>query len=476
MNAIKLIIKKHRWVVAAVAGAQILALNATAEDTNNSIDDLKKQIQALTQKVDDLEARQKAAAEQQRQIAATQEKTSAKLTNAPFITAGAKGFSMQSADGDFILNLKGFAQVDSHYFASADPGKDTFTIRRMRAIASGSVYHNFEYYLQTDFASGISSTTTNNSFLQDAYVNVNYFPQLQVQAGKMKPPLSLEWVPLDQYLWFLERGFPSELVPNRDVGVMLHGDLFHGALSYFAGVFNGIPDNSSGDVAVADNEKDVCARIFALPFKNTDIVPLQKLGLGLGSSYGLQPGQTTPTFATMARQTFFSYSNNVSEAGQHFRFDPQAYYFWGPLGIYGEYVLSDTKYKVADKTPHTANFNNKAWDVVGSYFLTGEDNNWATLPDVHDSLRFGKTGWGAWQLAARIGQISLDPASFPLYAVKGSAEGATSWSVALNWYLNRNVKCIFEYSNTTFDGGNKTPGSVTGQTEQALLGRLQFGF
>jgi phosphate-selective porin OprO/OprP len=98
------------------------------------------------------------------------------------------------------------------------------------------------------------------------------------------------------------------------------------------------------------------------------------------------------------------------------------------------------------------------------------------LPDVHDSLRFGKTGWGAWQLAARIGQISLDPASFPLYAVKGSADGATCWGVSLNWYLNRNVKCILEYSDTTFNGGNKTPGTVTGQTEQALLGRLQFGF
>jgi hypothetical protein len=46
----------------------------------------------------------------------------------------------------------------------------------------------------------------------------------------------------------------------------------------------------------------------------------------------------------------------------------------------------------------------------------------------------------------------------------------------LNWYLNRNVKCILEYSDTTFNGGNKTPGTVTGQTEQALLGRLQFGF
>jgi hypothetical protein len=38
------------------------------------------------------------------------------------------------------------------------------------------------------------------------------------------------------------------------------------------------------------------------------------------------------------------------------------------------------------------------------------------------------------------------------------------------------VKCIFEYSNTTFDGGGKAPGAITAQTEKAVLGRLQFGF
>ncbi len=468
--------KNYRWFVAAMAGAQILAINATADDTSDTINDLKRQIQALTQKVDDLEARQKAAAEQQQQIAAAEQKTNAKLTNAPFITAGADGFSLRSADTNFVLNLHGYGQVDSHYFASAAPGRDTFTIRRLRAIANGTVYHDYDYYLQTEFGSGFTSTTTNNAFLQDAYLNVHYFPEFQVQAGKMKPPLSLEWVPLDQYLWFLERGFPSELVPNRDVGVMVHGDLFNGALAYYAGAFNGVPDGGSGDAEVAGNEKDVVSRIFALPFKNTEIVPLQKFGVGLGSSYGLQPGAATPTFATMGRQTFFKYNSTVSEGGQHLRLNPQAYYFSGPFGLYGEYVVSDEKFQISGKTPGSANFHNIAWDIVGSYFLTGEDNNWAALPDVRQPLRLNGSGWGAFQLAARFGQISLDPAAFPLYAAAGSAQGATSWSVSLNWYLNRNVKCIFEYSDTTFDGGSKVPGSVTGQTEKALLGRLQFGF
>ena len=71
--------------------------------------------------------------------------------------------------------------------------------------------------------------------------------------------------------------------------------------------------------------------------------------------------------------------------------------------------------------------------------------------------------------AARFGELSMDPAAFPLYAKSGSARGATSWSVALNWYLNHNVKCIFEYSQTAFSGQSCSP-AVAAQDEKALLG------
>lgn len=112
--------------------SQILAINAMAYQTTDDIEGLKKQIQALTQKVEEMEQKQDAQ--------------TMKLTNAPFITAGATGFSLQSADKNFVLKLGGFAQVDGRdYLSSAPGGKDTFTIRRMRAIASGSVYHDFEY-------------------------------------------------------------------------------------------------------------------------------------------------------------------------------------------------------------------------------------------------------------------------------------------------------------------------------------------
>jgi phosphate-selective porin OprO/OprP len=455
---------KSTKVVAVLFAGQILATSVKADPTSDEIQAMKQQIQALSQKLEELEQKQNVE--------------TATRTNAPFITAGQNGFSLQSADTNFVLKLSGFAQVDGRDFVSTAAGaKDQFYIRRMRAIASGSVYHDFEYYMQTDFGTGNTATSTNDAFLQDAYVNIHHWDGLQFQAGKFKEPVSMEVLPLDQYLWFLERGFPTELAPNRDVGAEVHGSLWHGALVYAAGAFNGVSDGGSGDAEVADNDKDAVVRVIATPFKNTEIAPVQNFAFGIGSSYGLQPGAATPTFATMARQTFFTYSNTVSEAGQHLRIDPQGSYYWGPFCMYWEYAISDTKFKVATaKIKESAYLQDAGWDVVGSYYLTGESNVFGVLPTVSRPFRFDGSSWGAFQLAARFGQISLDPDSFPLYAARGSAQGATSWSVALNWYLNHNVKCIFEYTQTTFSGGSHTTGAVTAQDERALQGRLQFGF
>jgi phosphate-selective porin OprO and OprP len=470
----------NHWLAAACLGAQLLATSAVADpstnQSTNEIEVLKKQIQALSQKLDDLEQRQVQQEKQERQDVAAE-----KPKPAPFITAGETGFSMKSANSNFILNLSGFAQVDGHYYASpvTTSVKDTMTIRRLRAIASGTVYHDFDYYMQVDFGAGNSVTPTNDSLLQDAYVNIHPWKALQLQVGKFKAPVSLEILPLDQYLWFLERGFPTELAINRDVGAELHGDLWNGALTYAAGAFDGIPDGNgnsgSGDIAVSQNDPTAAGRLVTFPFRNTQISALQNFGFGVGSSYGYQGGTTTPTFTTVGRQTFFSYSNTVNQGGQELRIDPQGYYWWGPFCSYWEYAIDTEKYTMPTKGRATY-LQNSGWDIDASWYLTGESNIFGVLPKVASPFRFDGSGWGSFQLAARFGQLDLDPAAFPLYAAAGSAQKATSWSVSLNWYLNHNVKAIFEYSQTAFSGGSRLPDTVAAQDEKALLGRLQFGF
>src|SRR5206468_2061068 len=75
---------------------------------------------------------------------------------------------------------------------------------------------------------------------------------------------------------FVERALPANLVPNRDVGLQLYGDVLEGVFSYALGVFNGVPDAGNVDLDTNDS-KETAARIFLQPFKRSSVQSLQSL-------------------------------------------------------------------------------------------------------------------------------------------------------------------------------------------------------
>src|SRR5207253_9789220 len=120
----------------------------------------------------------------------------------------------------------------------------------------------------------------------------------------------------------------------RDVGIELHGDLWNGAVSYAAGIFNGVGDARISSNVDFEDDKEFAARIFFQPFKSSSLAGLQGLGFGLGGSYESMPktdtaglpattGGTLAGFTTDGQQQFFAY-NPVSNAvvvasGEHWR-------------------------------------------------------------------------------------------------------------------------------------------------------------
>ena len=152
----------------------------------------------------------------------------------------------------------------------------------------------------------------------------------------------------------------------------------------------------------------------------------------------------------------------VNAGGTGWRVSPQAYYYYGPFGLLAEYVVSDQQ--VASKTK-SADLQNRAWEVSGSWLLTGEDASYTGVTPRHSfDPRTG--GWGAWQLVARIGELDVDDKAFIGGAFadpKKNANSAATWSVGLNWYLNKNIRANLSYSRTTFSsyaGTKFTAGSV----------------
>jgi phosphate-selective porin OprO/OprP len=54
---------------------------------------------------------------------------------------------------------------------------------------------------------------------------------------------------------------------------------------------------------------------------------------------------------------------------------------------------------------------------------------------------------------------------------------AREWGVGLNWYLNKNVKAVLDYEQTSFDGGAANGSLVANRpAEKVIFTRLQLAF
>jgi len=273
----------HSWFL---IGLFSLAVTGRAETTEERLNRLEQEIREL---------------KQQREL---EQQQATKPRDVAVATAGADGFAIKSADGAFQLRLRGQVQLDGRYYLESGTNAftDTFLVRRARPIIEGTLYKQFDFRLVPDFGSG---TTT----IQDAYLEWTYWPALRLRGGKFKPPVGLERLQSDADSWFVEPGLSTALVPNRDVGVQIGGELFGGTVSYAVGVFHGVADGASGDLDGTGEGKEFAARVFAHPFKKTELAALRGLGLGVAVTYGDQQGTAAtpglPTYKT-AGQVFFS--------------------------------------------------------------------------------------------------------------------------------------------------------------------------
>ena len=400
------------------------------------------------------------------------EKAAAKAAEKPTVKAGADGFRLESADGDFSLRLRGYVQLDGRFFQSDDqrPATDTFTLRRVRPILEGTVYKIFDFRIMPDFGGG-------QTVLQDAYLEGRFTPAFKVRAGKFKAPVGLERLQSATDLLFVERAFPTNLVPNRDLGVQLSGDLAGGVATYAVGVFNGVPDGGSADGDTNDN-KDYAARIFFQPFI-AGSGPLKNLGFGVAGSTGNQEGTVTapnlPAFRTPGQQTFFSYrtdgtvANTVIADGDRTRFSPQGYFYSGPFGLLAEYVTSK---QAVRRGTVSQDLQHKAWQVAAYWVFGGKASYRECRPDRGVRPRSGDLGRlraGRASGRARHGRGHLPVVRNPAT----SASGVEQWTIGVNWYLNRNLKLNLNYDDFDFEGG-----AADGDrpAERVILARMQVSF
>jgi phosphate-selective porin OprO and OprP len=373
------------------------------------------------------------------------------------------GFWIEGKDGSFKLRLSGYIQGDGRFYAGAGATNftGTFLLRRAYSVAQGDLGRYFSFYVATDFGAGKAS-------LDDGYFDLKLSPAARIRVGKTKSPVGLEALQSSSNTLFVERALPSSVAPNRDIGVMLHGEPAGGVVAYALGVFDGTLDGTSLDQD-ANKGKEGVARLFVRPLKKRGSA--LDLGFGVAASYGRNDGALT-TYKTPGQQSLFSYVSGASAEKNRRRIAPQGYAYYRFLGAMAEWTRS---LQDGVKGATHVTLKNTVWSVAGSIVLTGEKASYNGVKPRH-AFDPAAHAYGAVELAARYGALRFGDDAFSAGFVDASKSPreARALGLGINWYLSENVKYQLNLEHTKFEGG--ATAGANRPAENAVLFRAQVSF
>lgn len=396
----------------------------------------------------------------------------------PKITSGwDNGFILRSSDEQFQLRITGQVQTDFRAFLAEGDHTDTdaFVVRRARLGIEANVLRYYEFRFLPDFGVG-------QARIADAFFNMHYWDAFQIEVGKFKQPFSYEQLIQDRFVPIMERSLIDQVVPARDVGIMLHGQkLFDDRFDWGISISNGERDADQD----TNNAKDLAARVAIRPFRAMSPL-LENLQLGIAGTVGNQ-NQLMNAFVlrTPAGIPFFRFLDGVRADGLRTRLSPEIVYFLGGFGIAAQYFRMDQSFRPPNSgRPIDVPFD--GFYTMATYLLTGETRTTYSVgidPLEPFDPRPGQFGIGAWELVGRVSRLRLgddvfgprpgrlaDPARF--------SNSATELTLGFNWYLNRWVRMQFNWEHAWFGRPVQLgpgPGRLIKQ-EDTLQTRLQIVF
>lgn len=469
--------------VLASAADRLDELQRTLEGQKKVIEMLQQEInvlkqertrqQVLEREVEGLKQAQQESQQLKREVEAL------KVTATPKFEAGFEDWQpyIRSTDGNFKIRPTARVQFDFRAFEDGNKRNldgseltNKFLLRRLQLGLIGTFYKYFDINVELEFGQGAPGRDI-NVLVTDGFLDIHYWPELRLRAGQFKVPFSQEQLTSDNLIDFVERSVADNLVPARDVGVMVHGSLFGGMASYALGGFNG-SGQSRGET---NDSKDLAARLVLAPFKYLELPWLTNLHVGGDVTWGNEGSGKSLQGKTDGQFTFF---RSIDTRGNRLRYSGEAAYYTGPFSLYGEYVQTREQRKAGGTIGPVDNADliGRGWYVTMTYLLTGETKipGQPVVPH-HWALPVGpERGWGAWELLARFEQLD-----FRALDLNGNRVNAVT--AGINWHLTPNVKWYVNFVENWFSNEKGTPFSFgnpnnTRTTEWEVLTRLRMYF
>ena len=415
------------------------------------------------------------------------------LKNLPMIDVSERGLIFRSQDNEHMIRLGGLLQFDDRQFVNAGTtDMSKFLIRRARPYVAGYFYDDWEYRFAPEFALSSPNAQSYQTTIADAFINYDTIDEIQVQAGKFTVPLGLEMLTPAAFIPFSERSLTSNLIPNRDIGVMIHGSLFSDKLSWAAMVGAGARNDTVQSGLDYGTGPVGYFRLFCQPFRDESEVPeeLEGLHFGVGGNIGWQSqnnGVLTSNlfqnYSTDGGNTFLTFPSGLTVQGEVWRISPQLYYRYGPLSLISEFTAEkqgvNTAGIVNTSGGGLSNYQTTAWNIELDWVITGEPASLGGVVPQHP-LDFSTGKIGAWEISFRYDGLAAGANMFRPVNQGGlgisqttSATGVNGASLALNWYPNRIIRLGVTVEYNAFTGGG-APGTVVENNELGFITRLQL--
>ena len=429
-----------------LAAALAVAMGSTsfsasaADNRDQTIAELKAQLEALTAKVAELEERSDAQSDVNIDTAAQLDKIT---TGSPKIeTKG--GAKVTSADGKFEASIGGRIHFDTYAF-DRDIASTTGTteFRRARLTLGGKAY-GWEYKLEQDFGAG-----TNLDGLRDAYIAKSALGG-KFTIGHFKPYRAMEELTSSNELLMMERPFASAtgLFSGRQfqqgVGYLRAGEKYTAGAAVF---------NLRGASSSRNEGMGASGRVTFAPINNDN----NTLHLGAWYSYENANQGSDNLSASFNYAGRRGPSQNIATTTGASRNEVTVYAVeaagsFGPAFFQAEYA--DASFG----QPLGADQDVTSYYVQGSFMLNGGVKAYKGATGVFGSPVV-PADKGLWELVARFDVME----NKDLLDTK-----TTSALLGVNYYVNPNLRFMLNWTQGKNDKTGDEPSQIALRTQFAF--------
>jgi phosphate-selective porin OprO/OprP len=387
------------------------------------------------------------------------------------------GLVFESDNKQFSLHIGGIGQIDNVYLIGPQsvfttPGggsngvgnAEATLLRRGILQADGTIFDQFDYSLSFDFAnasndnSGLQPPSFGNLTSSPAPLNiwmqVRDVPYLgYVRFGNQDKPIGMTNNTSSAFLPFMERpdnqdAFYGPFDNGYALGIMALNWTESERLTWRYGIFQ----PATNVFGVALNKYTAGARVTALPWYEDDGLGLIHVGLGYWGGEIVQNELRVRARPLLRNAPGFAVPVLVDTGeipgSKQYTIAPEFAMVLGPLTIQAEWAGEFLTNAVAPNGEGQGTVFYNGGYAEALYFLTGEHQQYVRregvfgrvipLHNYHWKKDDAYKACGAWQIGARFSYLHLND---------GAIQGGQiyDWTVGVNWYLNPNMKCQFNY-------------------------------